>query len=163
MPDHPNAPDPPQPIAQGDGDVSTEAFSPTEVGVHSDLTQQSQSEESGGSEQARSAQASGIQTERRRSRRHEILAVAVFEPLEGMEAQALATVRELSTVLSRAGYSRDMLYREPGGAYVLVRYWKSDEARRHAPEEPEAQRCWARLSHEIRIIKVYERLEEVPR
>jgi hypothetical protein len=94
---------------------------------------------------------------------HEILAVAVFEPLEGLEQQALATVRELSVVLERGGYSRDVLYREPNGAYVLVRYWKSDEARRHAPEDPDAQRCWARLAHEIRTIKIYERLEEVER
>jgi len=78
-----------------------------------------------------------------------------------MEAQALATVRELSAVLARGGYSRDTLYREPGGAYVLVRYWKSDEARRHAPEDPDAQRCWARLAHEIQIVKIYERLEEI--
>ena len=94
---------------------------------------------------------------------HEILAVAVFELLPGVEQQALATVRELSGVLERGGYSRDVLYREPDGLYVLVRYWKSDEARRHAPEDPDAQRCWARLAHEIRIVKVYERLEEVER
>jgi hypothetical protein len=93
---------------------------------------------------------------------HEILAVAVFEPLPGLETEALATVRELSATLERGGYSRDVLYREPDGAYVLVRYWKSDEARRHAPEDPDAQRCWARLAHEIRTIKIYERLEEIP-
>ena len=31
------------------------------------------------------------------------------------------------------------------------------------PEDPDAQRCWARLAHEIRIVKIYERLEEVER
>ena len=91
----------------------------------------------------------------------EILSVAVFVLLEGHEQQALATVRELSGVLSESGYSRDILYRGPEGEYVLVRYWKSDESRRAALEDPEAQRRWARLAHEIRILKVYESLEEL--
>jgi heme-degrading monooxygenase HmoA len=91
----------------------------------------------------------------------EILSVAVFAPEEGYEQQALATVRELSGVLRENGYSRDILYRGAEGEYVLVRYWKSDEARRQALEDSEAQRRWARLAHEIRILKVYESLEEV--
>jgi hypothetical protein len=91
----------------------------------------------------------------------EILSVAVFVPLDGQEQQALATVRELSATLAKSGYSRDILYRGPEGEYVLVRYWKSDEARRSALEDPEAQRRWARLAHEIRIEKVYESLEEI--
>jgi hypothetical protein len=70
-------------------------------------------------------------------------------------------VRELSGVLRDNGYSRDILYRGAEGEYVLVRHWKSDEARRQALEDPEAQRRWARLAHEIRILKVYESLEEV--
>jgi quinol monooxygenase YgiN len=91
----------------------------------------------------------------------EILSVAVFEPLAGHEEQALATVRELSSVLAASGHSRDVLYRGPDGEYVLVRHWKSDETRRAAMEDPNAQRCWAKLAHEIRIVKVYESLEEV--
>ncbi len=92
----------------------------------------------------------------------EILSVAVFVPLQGLEQQALATVRELSAVLSQGGYSRDILYRgSPENEYVLVRYWKSDEARRSALEDPEAQRRWARLAHEIRILKVHESLQEI--
>jgi hypothetical protein len=43
-----------------------------------------------------------------------------------------------------------------------MRYWKSEEARRAAQEDPDAQRCWARLGHEIQILKVYEKLEAVP-
>jgi|SRR5215469_2064176 len=92
----------------------------------------------------------------------EILSVAVFEPLVGLQEQALATVRELSSVLARGGYSRDILYRGPENQYVLVRYWKSDDARRAALEDPDAQKRWARLAHEIRIVKVYESLEEIP-
>lgn len=91
----------------------------------------------------------------------EILSVAVFVPQEGHEEQALATVRELSGVLRGSGYSRDILYRGADGEYVLVRYWKSDESRRAALEDVEAQRRWAKLAHEIRILKVYESLEEV--
>lgn len=92
----------------------------------------------------------------------EILSVAVFAPLGGHEVEALATVRELSAVLAKGGYSRDILYRGPEGEYVLVRHWKSDAARRAALEDPEAQRRWAKLAHEIRILKVHESLEEVP-
>ena len=91
----------------------------------------------------------------------EILSVAVFVPEEGHEEQALETVRELSGVLRDGGYSRDMLYRGAEGEYVLVRHWKSDESRRAALEDVEAQRRWAKLAHEIRILKVYESLEEV--
>lgn len=91
----------------------------------------------------------------------EILSVAVFVPEEGHEEQALATVRELSGVLRDGGYSRDILYRGAEGEYVLVRHWKSDESRRAALEDAEAQRRWAKLAHEIRILKVYESLEEV--
>ena len=91
----------------------------------------------------------------------EILSVAVFEPLPGHEEQALSTVRELSGVMAAGGYSRDVLYRGPDGEYVLVRFWKSDDSRRAALEDPNAQKCWAKLAHEIRILKVHESLEEV--
>ena len=91
----------------------------------------------------------------------EIMSVAVFAPLAGHEQQALATVRELSGVLAAGGYSRDVLYRGLEGEYVLVRFWKSDESRRAALEDPEAQRRWARLAHEVQILKVHESLEEV--
>jgi len=90
----------------------------------------------------------------------EILSVAVFVPLPGHEEQALSTVRELSGVLASGGYSRDVLYRGPD-EYVLVRFWKSDECRRAAMEDPGAQKCWAKLAHEIRILKVHESLEEI--
>ena len=45
----------------------------------------------------------------------EILSVAVFVPLPGQDQQALATVRELSSVLATGGYSRDVLYRGSEG------------------------------------------------
>jgi len=92
----------------------------------------------------------------------EILAVAIWQPLPDMEAASLATLRELIAILSAKGYSRDLLYRDRESHYVLLRYWKSEESRRSAQEDPEVQRCWAKLGNEIQILKVYERLEYVP-
>ena len=93
----------------------------------------------------------------------EILSVAVFEPAEGKDKDALLTVRELARVLSEKGFSRDLLYCEKAtNRYILVRYWSSAGARREAQEDPGALRCWARLADQINIIRVYEALEEVP-
>lgn len=92
----------------------------------------------------------------------EILSIAVWEPVPGLESESLATVRELIAILSAKGYSRDLLYRDGESHYVLLRYWKSAESRRAAQEDPEMQRCWAKLGHEIQILKVYEQLESVP-
>ena len=92
----------------------------------------------------------------------EILAVAVFVPLPGNEEAAMASIRVLMSTLAKRGYSRDYLYRDAKSReYVLVRYWKSEEARREALEDPEVLRCWAELAHEIKIIKVHEALESV--
>ena len=86
----------------------------------------------------------------------EILSVAVYEPLPGHEQDSLETIGLLLKILSSAGFSRDFLYRD-GAQYVLLRYWKSEEARRAAHEDPEVQRC----GNEIRIVKVFEVLENV--
>jgi heme-degrading monooxygenase HmoA len=95
----------------------------------------------------------------------EILSVAIYEPLPGKEEESLATMRALLAALSAKGYSRDMLYRAGQSQYLsqylLLRYWKSEEARRAAQEDPEVQRCWAKLAHEIKIVRVYETLEDV--
>jgi heme-degrading monooxygenase HmoA len=92
----------------------------------------------------------------------EILSVAIYEPLPGMEAVSLTTIRDLIAILSSKGYSRDRLYHDSETQYVLLRYWTSEESRRAAQEDPEVLRCWARLGNEIRIVKVYETLESVP-
>src|SRR5438105_14424846 len=92
----------------------------------------------------------------------EILSVAIYEPLPEMEAASLATIRELIALLSAKGYSRDLLYHGGQSEYVLLRYWKSEQARREAQEDPEIHRYWARLGNEIRIVKIYETLENVP-
>jgi quinol monooxygenase YgiN len=92
----------------------------------------------------------------------EIFSVAIFQPLPGHEEDSLATMRTLIAALSSGGYSRDSLYRDAKSRdeFILLRYWKSEEARRAALEDPEVLRCWAKLAHEIRIVKVYETLEE---
>jgi hypothetical protein len=93
---------------------------------------------------------------------HEILSIAIFQPLTGHEEASLATMQALIAALSSGGYSRDLLYRDAKSQdeYILLRYWKSEESRRAALEDPEVLRCWAKLSLEIRTVKIYEMLEE---
>ncbi len=92
----------------------------------------------------------------------EILSVAVWEPVPGEESASLATLREISSIVTAKGYGRDLLYRDRESHYVLLRHWKSEEARQSALEDPELQRRWSRLGNEIQIVKVYETLTEVP-
>jgi len=91
----------------------------------------------------------------------EYLSIAIWEPLPGLEAASLATMRELNALVSNKGYGRDLVYRGGDAHYLLLRHWKSEEARSTAQEDPEILRCWARLGNEIKILKVYEKLEEV--
>jgi quinol monooxygenase YgiN len=92
----------------------------------------------------------------------EIMSAAIFEPLPGHEEASLITMRALIAALANGGYSRDALYRDAKSPnqYILLRYWKSEESRRAALEDPEVLRCWARLAHEIRTLKIYETLED---
>ncbi len=87
--------------------------------------------------------------------------MAVWEPVPEMEAASLATLRELGSILAAKGYGRDFLYHDREAHFVLVRHWKSEEARSAAQEDPDMLRCWARLGNEIQIVKVYETLTEV--
>jgi hypothetical protein len=91
----------------------------------------------------------------------EYLSIAIWEPLPGMEAASLATIRELNALVASKGYGRDLLYQSGDSRYVLLRYWNSEQARGSALEDPELLRCWARLGNEIQILKVYEKLEEI--
>jgi len=63
--------------------------------------------------------------------------------------------------VSRKQYGRDLLYRSSDAHYILLRYWNSEQARSTAQEDPEVLRCWARLGNEIKIVKVYEKLQEI--
>jgi len=92
----------------------------------------------------------------------EILSVAIWEPVSEMESAALETFRELTAIVARKGYGRDLLYRDRDRHYVFLRYWKSEDARRAALEDPEMLRCWAKLGNEVQIVKVYETLTEIP-
>jgi len=91
----------------------------------------------------------------------EILSVAIWEPIPDHESAALETFHELTSIVSRKGYARDHLYRDGEQHYVFMRYWKSEDSRRAAQEDPEMLRCWAKLGNEIQIVKVYETLTEV--
>jgi hypothetical protein len=91
----------------------------------------------------------------------EYLSIAIWEPLPGMEVASLATMGELGIIVSNKGYGRDLLYRGGDSHYLLLRYWNSEQARSSAQEDPEILRCWSRLGNEIKILKVYEKLEEV--
>ena len=91
----------------------------------------------------------------------EILSVAIWEPVPDHEPAALETFQELTSIVARKGFGRDFLYRDGEHHYVFLRYWKSEEARRAALEDPEMLRCWAKLSNEVQIVKVYETLSEV--
>jgi quinol monooxygenase YgiN len=93
---------------------------------------------------------------------HELPSVAIFQVLPGHEEGALLTMRALIAALSAGQYSRDLLYRDAKSRdeYILLRYWKSEAARRAALEDPEVLRCWAKLAEEIRTVKVYETLED---
>jgi hypothetical protein len=91
----------------------------------------------------------------------EYLSIAIWEPLPGMEAASLATIRELNAIVANKGYGRDLLYHDSDSHFVLLRYWNSEQARGAAQEDPEVLRCWARLGNEIQILKVYEKLEEI--
>jgi len=91
----------------------------------------------------------------------EYLSIAIWEPLPGMEAVSLETMRELNSIVSRKQYGRDLLYRSSDAHYILLRYWNSEQARSTAQEDPEVLRCWARLGNEIKILKVYEKLQEI--
>lgn len=93
----------------------------------------------------------------------EILSIAIFQPEAGQEEASLDTMRVLMAALAAGGYSRDLLYRDTKAIneYILLRYWKSEAARRAALEDPEVLRCWAKLAQEIRTVKIYETLEEI--
>lgn len=88
--------------------------------------------------------------------------MAIWEPVPEMESASLVTLGELSKIVATKGYGRDLLFRDRESHYVFLRHWKSEEARRAAQEDPDMLRCWAKLGNEIRILKVYETLTEIP-
>jgi hypothetical protein len=92
-----------------------------------------------------------------------IVSVAVMEPLEGLEGEFLRVLNELYTVMERKGFARDRLLRNRHDPphYFNIRSWSYPEARREAQEDPEVQRCWARLGHLCHMRRVHDALDEV--
>ena len=92
----------------------------------------------------------------------EILSIAVFEPLEGKEQEALETLRGLIVLLAEKNYSRDSLYRDRiSSRYLDLRYWTSEKARHDAHEDPQVHSYWARLGNLVRIQQVFETFDPV--
>ena len=91
----------------------------------------------------------------------EILSIAIWEPIPEHESSALETCLELASIVATKGYGRDLIYRDRDHHYIFLRYWKSEEARRQAQEDPDMLRRWAKLGNEIQILKVYETLSEI--
>src|SRR6266550_1059619 len=90
-----------------------------------------------------------------------ILSLAIYELVPAKKKPSLATLPVLVAGLAVRGYSRDTLYRDGAGHYVLFRWWASEAMRQAAHEDADVLRCWAKLGNEIRVIKIYETLDEV--
>lgn len=93
----------------------------------------------------------------------ELLSIAYIWPEAGKDEETVEVVKELYALLSRKGYSRDLLYRDAKhDRLVNLRYWSSEEARQQAQEDPDVHRLWQRLAGLCRVDGVVERLEEIP-
>lgn len=91
-----------------------------------------------------------------------ILAIAIVRPYPGKDAEVLAVLRDLYSILAHKGYSRDELYQDAKDErYFNLRYWTSEEARRHAYDDSDVQRCWLRLSQICEVEQVYEKLHSL--
>ena len=93
----------------------------------------------------------------------EVLAVALILPYPGLEEETLVVLRELYAMLGRKGYSRDLLYRDDThhSRLVHLRYWRSEQARRDAMEDPDAHRFWVRLPSLCEVNVVSDTLVDV--
>ncbi|MGA2000376.1 MAG: antibiotic biosynthesis monooxygenase [Terriglobales bacterium] len=93
----------------------------------------------------------------------ELVSIAYVRPAEGNEQQALEILADLYTLLRKKNYSRDLLYRDAKDHRRLInlRYWRSEEARQEAQEDPEVHRLWQSLSEVSKVEGVIEKLELV--
>ena len=91
----------------------------------------------------------------------ELFSIAYVRPEEGNEQQTLEILVQLYTLLRNKDYSRDLLYRDARDHRRLInlRYWRSEEARQEAQEDPEVHRLWQRLSEISKVEGVIEELE----
>lgn len=93
----------------------------------------------------------------------EIMALAVVEAFDGMDEDVLRLLEEFYAMLRQKEYSRDTLYRDQKEPrrFINVRYWRSEETREQAHEDPDVHHFWKRLGEIANVRLVYERLEEV--
>ena len=91
----------------------------------------------------------------------ELVSIAYVRPAEGKEEQTLEILADLYTLLRKKNYSRDLLYRDAREhrRMINLRYWRSEEAREDAHEDPEVHRLWQRLSEISKVEGVIEKLE----
>ena len=91
----------------------------------------------------------------------ELVSIAHVRPAEGNEPQTLDILAQLYTLLRNKNYSRDLLYRDAQDHRRLInlRYWRSEEAREDAHEDPEVHRLWQSLSEVAKVEGVIEQLE----
>jgi hypothetical protein len=91
----------------------------------------------------------------------ELVSIAHVTPAEGNEQQTLEILAQLYTLLRNKNYSRDLLYRDAKDRRRLInlRYWRSEEAREEAHDDPEVHRLWQRLSEVSKVEGVIEKLE----
>ena len=91
----------------------------------------------------------------------EHVSIAYVRPAEGNEQQTLDILAQLYALLRNKNYSRDLLYRDAKDHRRLInlRYWRSEEARAEAHEDPEVHRLWQRLSEISEVDGVIEELE----
>ena len=93
----------------------------------------------------------------------EIMALAVVEAFDGKDEECLQLLHEFYGVLRRQQYSRDLLYHDQKDPrrFINIRYWRSEEARAEAHEDPDVHKFWQRLSEISKVTSVFERLADV--
>ena len=93
----------------------------------------------------------------------EILSIAIIEALPGKEAELVALLRELYTMMKAKGYCRDSLHRDTArpGRFVHLRHWTSPQTRSEAQVDPDVHRYWIKLPELCIIPVVYENVEKV--
>ena len=93
----------------------------------------------------------------------EITALAIFVAKDGKEEELLGVVRNFYSMLQRKGYSRDLLYRDGKNRrrFIHLRYWKSEETRAEAHEDPDVHRFWQQMGQLCDMESVTERLDEL--
>jgi len=89
----------------------------------------------------------------------EVTSIAVMEALEGKQDDLLTVLHELYAVLALKNYSTNELYQDPKTQQLInIRHWKSEAHRERAQEDPDVQRCWAKMGLLCEVRVVYETL-----